>query len=255
MIYGISWLVLLVLLGFLLAASVRILREYERGVVFMLGRFWKVKGPGLVLLIPAVQQMVKVDMRTIVFEVPTQDVISRDNVSVKVSAVVYLRVIDAEKAIIQVEQYLIATSQLAQTTLRSVLGKHELDDMLAGREKLNLDIQQALDAQTSSWGVKVTNVEIKQVDLTESMIRAIARQAEAERERRAKVIHAEGEKQAAASLLEAAQMLAQQPEALQLRYLQTMTQVAGDRASTVVLPLPLDLLASLATGQRREPPR
>jgi len=245
MIYGISWLVLLVLLGFLLAASVRILREYERGVVFMLGRFWKVKGPGLVLLIPAVQQMVKVDMRTIVFEVPTQDVISRDNVSVKVSAVVYLRVIDAEKAIIQVEQYLIATSQLAQTTLRSVLGKHELDDMLAGREKLNLDIQQALDAQTSSWGLKVTNVEIKDIDLNEVMVRAIARQAEAERERRAKVIHADGEKQAAAALLDAARMLALQPEAMQLRYLQTMTQVAGDRGGTIVFPVPMELLGAL----------
>ena len=246
MIYGISWLVLLVLLGFLLAASVRILREYERGVVFMLGRFWKVKGPGLVLLIPAVQQMVKVDMRTIVFEVPTQDVISRDNVSVKVSAVVYLRVIDAEKAIIQVEQYLIATSQLAQTTLRSVLGKHELDDMLAGREKLNLDIQQALDAQTSSWGVKVTNVEIKQVDLTESMIRAIARQAEAERERRAKIIHAEGEVGAAANLEKAAEMMARQPIAIQLRYLQTLVEIGTEKNTTVVFPLPMDILSNLS---------
>ena len=243
MIYGIAWLVFLVLIGMVLAASVRILREYERGVVFMLGRFWKVKGPGLVLLVPAVQQMVKVDMRTIVFEVPTQDVISRDNVSVKVSAVVYLRVIDAEKAIIQVEQYLIATSQLAQTTLRSVLGKHELDDMLAGREKLNLDIQQALDAQTSSWGVKVTNVEIKQVDLTESMIRAIARQAEAERERRAKVIHAEGELQASEKLYQAAKVLAQEAQAIQLRYLETLTVIGADKNTTILFPLPMDLIA------------
>ena len=243
MIYAIAWLVLLVLVAMVVAASVRILREYERGVVFMLGRFWKVKGPGLVLLIPAVQQMVKVDMRTIVFEVPTQDVISRDNVSVKVSAVVYLRVIDAEKAIIQVEQYLIATSQLAQTTLRSVLGKHELDDMLAGREKLNLDIQQALDAQTSSWGVKVTNVEIKQVDLTESMIRAIARQAEAERERRAKSINAEGEQQAAQKLVEAARILAGVPQAMQLRYLETLTVIGADKNTTILFPLPMDLIA------------
>jgi len=187
--------------------------------------------------------------------VPPQDVISRDNVSVKVNAVLFFRVVDPEKAVIQVENFLLATSQLAQTTLRVVLGKHELDEMLAERERLNTDVQRILDEQTDAWGIKVANVEIKHIDLDESMIRAIARQAEAERERRAKVIHAEGEKQAAASLLEAAQMLAQQPEALQLRYLQTMTQVAGDRASTVVLPLPLDLLASLATGQRREPPR
>jgi len=204
---------------------------------------------------PGVQQIVRVDLRVIVLDVPSQDVISRDNVSVKVNAVVYFRIVDPEKAVIQVENFLLATSQLAQTTLRVVLGKHELDEMLAERERLNTDVQRILDEQTDAWGIKVANVEIKHIDLDESMIRAIARQAEAERERRAKVIHAEGEKQAAASLLEAAQMLAQQPEALQLRYLQTMTQVAGDRASTVVLPLPLDLLASLATGQRREPPR
>ena len=245
MIYAIAWLVLLVLVAMVVAASVRILREYERGVVFMLGRFWKVKGPGLVLLIPAVQQMVKVDMRTIVFEVPTQDVISRDNVSVKVSAVVYLRVIDAEKAIIQVEQYLIATSQLAQTTLRSVLGKHDLDEMLSEREKLNLDIQQTLDAQTFGWGVKVSNVEIKHVDINESMVRAIARQAEAERERRAKVIHAEGELQAAQKLLEAAQVLAKQPQALQLRYLETLTVIAADKNSTIIFPLPMDVITPL----------
>ena len=243
MILGFAWLVVLVLLAIVVASSIRILREYERGVVFTLGRFWKVKGPGLVWLIPFAQQMVKVDLRTVVFEVPTQDVISRDNVSVKVSAVVYLRVIDAEKAIIQVEHYLNATSQLAQTTLRSVLGKHELDDMLAGREQLNLDIQQALDTQTNSWGIKVSNVEIKQVDLTESMIRAIARQAEAERERRAKVIHAEGELQASEKLYQAAKVLAQEPQAIQLRYLETLTVIGADKNTTIIFPLPMDLLA------------
>jgi regulator of protease activity HflC (stomatin/prohibitin superfamily) len=242
MIFG-FWTVLVVLLVVLATSAVRILREYERGVVFTLGRFWKVKGPGLVLIIPAIQQMVRVDLRTVVFEVPTQDVISRDNVSVKVNAVVYLRVIDPEKAIIQVERYLEATSQLAQTTLRSVLGKHELDDMLAGREKLNLDIQQALDVQTNSWGIKVSNVEIKQVDLTESMIRAIARQAEAERERRAKVIHAEGELQASEKLFQAAKVLAQEPQAIQLRYLETLTVIGADKNTTVIFPLPMDLLA------------
>jgi len=255
MIFNFGLGVILIPLLVLLVASLRILREYQRGVVFQLGRFWKVKGPGLVIIIPGIQQMVRVDLRTITFDVPPQDVISRDNVSVKVNAVLFFRVVDPEKAVIQVENFLLATSQLAQTTLRVVLGKHELDEMLAERERLNTDVQRILDEQTDAWGIKVANVEIKHIDLDESMIRAIARQAEAERERRAKVIHAEGEKQAAASLLEAAQMLAQQPEALQLRYLQTMTQVAGDRASTVVLPLPLDLLASLATGQRREPPR
>ena len=237
---GLGMLVPLLLL--LLVFSVRILREYQRGVVFQLGRFWKVKGPGLVLVIPGVQQMVRVDLRTVTMDVEPQDVISRDNVSVKVNAVVFFRVVEPDKAIIQVENYLQATSQLAQTTLRVVLGKHELDEMLAERERLNVDVQQILDAQTDGWGIKVTNVEIKHIDLDESMVRAIARQAEAERERRAKVIHAEGERQAAAALLDAAQMLARQPEAMQLRYLQTMTQVAGDRASTVVLPLPLDLL-------------
>ena len=232
----------------LVAWAIRILREYERGVVFLLGRFWKVKGPGLVIVVPGIMQMVKVDLRVVTMDVPPQDVISRDNVSVKVNAVVFFRVIDPQKAIIQVENYLVATSQLAQTTLRVVLGKHELDEMLAERERLNLDVQRILDAQTDGWGVKVTNVEIKHIDLNESMVRAIARQAEAERERRAKVIHAEGEKQASASLLEAAQMLAQQPEAMQLRYLQTMTQVAGDRGSTVVFPLPLDLFKHLVGG-------
>jgi len=236
---------LVLLLLVLLAMAIRILREYERAVVFQLGRFWKVKGPGLVLLIPAIQKMVRVDLRIVTMDVPPQDVISRDNVSVKVNAVLFFRVVDPARAIIQVENFLMATSQLAQTTLRVVLGKHELDEMLAERERLNIDVQRILDAQTDAWGIKVTNVEIKHIDLNESMIRAIARQAEAERERRAKVIHAEGEKQAAAALLEAAQMLARQPEAMQLRYLQTMTQVAGDRASTIVLPLPVELLGAV----------
>ena len=208
--YEMSFLVLLVLVVGLLASAFRILREYERGVVFMLGRFWKVKGPGLIMIIPGLQQMVRVDLRTLVLDVPTQDVISRDNVSVKVNAVVYYRVLDAQKAIIQVEDYHSATSQLAQTTLRAVLGKHELDDMLAEREQLNNDIQQVLDAQTDAWGIKVSNVEIKHVDLDESMVRAIARQAEAERERRAKVIHAEGELQASEKLMQAAEMLGRQ---------------------------------------------
>jgi regulator of protease activity HflC (stomatin/prohibitin superfamily) len=243
MFYSIGLLVVVLFVAFLISSAVRILREYERGVVFTLGRFWMVKGPGLVLIIPVIQQMVKVDLRMVVLEVPTQDVISRDNVSVRVSAVVYLRVIDAEKAIIQVENYMNATSQLAQTTLRSVLGKHELDDMLSNREQLNLDIQQALDHQTSSWGVKVTNVEIKQVDLTESMIRAIARQAEAERERRAKVIHAEGELQASEKLFQAAKVLAQEPQAIQLRYLETLTVIGADKNTTIVFPLPMDVLA------------
>jgi regulator of protease activity HflC (stomatin/prohibitin superfamily) len=242
----------LILLAVLVFSALRVLREYQRGVVFLLGRFWKVKGPGLVVVIPGIQQMVRVDLRVVTMDVPPQDVISRDNVSVKVNAVVFFRVVDPQKAIIQVEDYLTATSQLAQTTLRVVLGKHELDEMLAERERLNLDVQQILDAQTDAWGIKVTNVEIKHIDLNESMVRAIARQAEAERERRAKVIHAEGEKQAAVALLEAAQMLSQQPEAMQLRYLQTMTQVAGDRASTIVFPLPMDLLGRLLD---KAPPR
>ncbi|SOZ35649.1 slipin family protein [Cupriavidus neocaledonicus] len=249
MAYGFSFGGVIFLLALLVITSFRVLREYERGVVFMLGRFWKVKGPGLVLLIPAVQQMVRVDLRTVVMDVPPQDVISRDNVSVKVNAVVYFRVVDPELAIIQVANFLEATSQLAQTTLRSVLGKHELDEMLAEREKLNLDIQQALDAQTDGWGIKVSNVEIKHVDLNETMVRAIARQAEAERERRAKVIHAEGELQASEKLLEAAQMLARQPQAMQLRYMQTLTQIAGDKSSTIVFPLPIDLLTTLGGGK------
>ena len=231
------------LLGFALIAiiinSIKILREYERGVIFQLGRFWKVKGPGLIIVIPVVQQMERVDLRVIVMDVPTQDVISKDNVSVKVNAVVYFRVIDPEKAIIQVERYLEAISQLAQTTLRSVLGQHELDDMLSERDKLNHDIQAILDRQTDAWGIKVANVEIKHVDLDESMIRAIAAQAEAERQRRAKVIHATGEKQAATELVEAAKTLAAEDNAIQLRYLQTLTEIAGDKSSTIVFPLDL----------------
>ena len=241
--FGIGLIVIVV--AALLASSVRILREYERGVVFQLGRFWAVKGPGLILLIPVLQQMVRVDLRTIVHDVPKQDVISRDNVSVKVSAVLYFRVIDPERAIIQVANFFEATSQLAQTTLRSVLGKHELDEMLAERERLNIDIQQVLDAQTDAWGIKVANVEIKHVDLDESMVRAIARQAEAERERRAKVIHAEGELQASEKLMQAAQVLAQQDGAMQLRYLQTLSSIAGDKSSTIVFPLPMELLGKL----------
>lgn len=237
---------LVVLLG-LVASMFRIFREYERGVVFMLGRFWKVKGPGLVIIIPFIQQVVKVDLRTIVMDVPTQDVISRDNVSVKVNAVVYFRVIDAERSIIQIENYYEATSQLAQTTLRSVLGQHELDDMLAERESLNHDIQKLLDEQTDAWGIKVANVEIKHVDIDESMVRAIARQAEAERERRAKVIHAEGELQASAKLVQAAEVLSQSPGSFQLRYLQTLTEISSENTSTVVFPLPMDLIKPLLT--------
>ncbi len=223
----------------------RILREYERGVIFFLGRFQKVKGPGLIIVIPGIQQMVKVDLRTLVYDVPTQDVISRDNVSVKVSAVIYFRVVDPERAIINVEDFFEATAQLAQTTLRSILGQHELDDMLAQRDKLNQGIQVLLDEQTESWGIKVINVEIKHVDLDESMIRAIAKQAEAERERRAKVIHAEGEMQASTKLLEAAQTLSQQNQALQLRYMQTLTEVSRDRSSVIVFPLPIDLMEGM----------
>lgn len=236
---------LIVLIVALLVWTFRILREYERGVIFMLGRFWKVKGPGLIVVVPLIQQMVRVDMRTIVMDVPSQDVISRDNVSVKVNAVLYFRVIDAERAIIQVEDYLAATSQLAQTTLRSVLGQHELDDMLAERDKLNRDIQQLLDEQTDTWGIKVSNVEIKHVDIDESMIRAIARQAEAERERRAKIIHAEGELQASEKLLQASEVLSRNPGSFQLRYLQTLTEIAGEQNSTIVFPLPMDLLKPL----------
>ena len=241
-------LVLIIAVAGFVFSSLRILREYERGVVFMLGRFWKVKGPGLVIVVRGIQQMVKVDLRVVVLDVPPQDVITRDNVSVKVNAVVYFRAVDAQKAIIQVENFLNATSQLSQTTLRAVLGKHELDELLAEREKLNLDIQRILDAQTDAWGIKVTNVEIKHVDLNETMVRAIARQAEAERERRAKVIHAEGELQASTKLLEAAQMLARAPEAMQLRFLQTLTQIAGDKSSTIVFPLPAQLFGGERSG-------
>ena len=241
--YALYTILTLVVLFFI--SAIRILREYQRGVIFLLGRFWKVKGPGFIIIIPLIQQMVRVDLRTIVMDVPTQDVISRDNVSVKVNAVVYFRVIEPERAIIQVEDFYMATSELAQTTLRSVLGQHELDEMLSERERLNADIQSSLDQQTDAWGIKVSNVEIKHVDLDESMVRAIAKQAEAERTRRAKVIHAEGEMQASQKLLEAARTLSQQSQALQLRYLQTLTEIAGERSNTIVFPLPMDLVESL----------
>jgi regulator of protease activity HflC (stomatin/prohibitin superfamily) len=241
--YGLAFLLLIFLIGVLYA--VRILREYERAVVFLLGRLWKVKGPGLVIIVPVIQQMVRVDLRTRLLDVPPQDVISRDNVTVRVNAVVYYRVIDPEKAIIQVEHFEAATSQLAQTTLRSVLGQHDLDAMLAEREKLNSDIRNILDGQTDAWGIKVSIVELKQVDLNETMVRAIARQAEADRMRRAKVIDAEGEMQAAEKLLEAGTTLANQAEAMQLRYLTALQHIAGDRSSTIVFPLPLNLLDKL----------
>jgi len=239
----------IVLLVALLVYSIKVLREYERGVIFTLGRFDKVKGPGLIIVIPFVQQIVRVDLRTVVMDVPTQDVISHDNVSVRVNAVVYYRVVDPEKAIIAVERFMDATSQLAQTTLRSVLGKHELDEMLSERDKLNEDIQKILDRQTDGWGIKVSNVEIKHVDLDESMIRAIAKQAEAERQRRAKVIHAEGEQQAAQKLVEAAIKLEESPNALQLRYLQTLGDIAGEKNSTIVFPVPIDTIKNLLGGK------
>jgi regulator of protease activity HflC (stomatin/prohibitin superfamily) len=245
MMLGLGFGSVLLFVAILVIASFRILREYQRAVVFMLGRFWRVKGPGLILILPGVQQMVRVDLRTIVMDVPPQDVITRDNVSVKVNAVVYFRVVDPAKSVIQVEKFFDATSQLAQTTLRAVLGKHALDELLSERERLNLDIQKVLDTQTDAWGIKVSAVEIKQVDLNESMVRAIARQAEAERERRAKIIHAEGELQASEKLLQAAQMLARQPQAMQLRYLQTLGNIAGDKSSTIVFPVPVDLLGAL----------
>ena len=229
----------------LLATAFRILREYERAVVFMLGRFYKVKGPGLVIIIPVIQQMVRVDLRTVVLDIPTQDLITRDNVSVKVNAVLYFRVVDSKPAIINVENFMDATGQLAQTTLRSVLGQHELDELLAERERLNQDIQTILDQQTDQWGIKVSNVEIKHVDIDESMIRAIARQAEAERERRAKIIHADGEQQAAQKLVEAARELSAESGAMQLRYLQTLTEIAGEKSSTIVFPLPVSMLEGL----------
>jgi regulator of protease activity HflC (stomatin/prohibitin superfamily) len=241
----VAYLVLVLLALGVLASAIRIMREYERAVVFTLGRFSGVRGPGLIILIPFVQQLVRVDLRTIVLDVPTQDVISRDNVSVKVNAVIYFRVVDPDKAVIQVENFMTATSQLAQTTLRSVLGKHELDEMLAERDKLNSDIQEILDAQTDAWGIKVANVEIKHVDIDESMVRAIARQAEAERNRRARIINAEGEQQAAEKLVEAASLLATQPEAMQLRYLNTIHDIASERSSTIVFPVPIDLLRGM----------
>jgi regulator of protease activity HflC (stomatin/prohibitin superfamily) len=247
---GLSGFVIIFLI--LALTALRVLREYERGVVFQLGRFWKVKGPGLVVVIPVIQQMVKVDLRTVTMDVPSQDVISRDNVSVKVNAVLYFRVVDPQRAIINVENYYQATSQLAQTMLRSILGKHELDDMLAEREKLNLAIQKALDAQTDSWGIKVANVEIKNVDLNENMVRAIAKQAEAERERRAKVIHAEGELQASEKLAQAAEVLSRAPSSLQLRYLETLTTIAADKNSTIVFPLPIDILDALLNKARKD---
>jgi len=240
----------LLVIGAIAAYSIRILREYERGVVFLLGRFWKVKGPGLVIIVPFIQQMVRMDLRTRVLDVPPQDVISRDNVSVKVNAVVYFRVIDPEKAVIQVEQYEAATSQFAQTTLRSVLGQHDLDQMLAEREKLNTEVQRILDERTDAWGIKVSNVELKHIDLNESMIRAIAKQAEAERLRRAKIIDAEGELQAAERLAQAGEILSRRPEAMQLRYLGTLLNIAGERSSTIVFPLPIDLATSLGIGRK-----
>jgi regulator of protease activity HflC (stomatin/prohibitin superfamily) len=237
----------------LAAYSIRILREYERGVVFLLGRFWKVKGPGLVIIVPFIQQMVRIDLRTRVLDVPPQDVISKDNVSVKVNAVVYFRVVDPERAVNQVEYFETATSQFAQTTLRSVVGQHDLDEMLAEREKLNAKVQQVLDERTDAWGVKVSNVELKHIDLNENMIRAIAKQAEAERLRRAKVIDAEGELQAAERLAQAGEILARRPEAMQLRYLSTLLNIAGERSSTIVFPLPMDLATSLSPARKATP--
>ena len=229
-----------VVLLLIIGSAIKILPEYERGVVFFLGRFQGVKGPGLIIVIPGIQQMVRVDLRMITLDVPSQDVISKDNVTVRVNAVLYFRVVDPERAIIRVEDYMAATSQLAQTTLRSVLGKHDLDEMLSERDKLNADIQEIIDAQTEEWGIKVANVEIKHVDLNESMIRAIARQAEAERERRARVINAEGEEQAAQKLHEAAEILSSRPEAMQLRYLGALGTIAGEKSSTIVFPFPVE---------------
>lgn len=236
---------IIVLVALLIFSAIKIIKEYERAVIFTLGRFWKVKGPGLILVIPFIQQMVKIPLRTVVMDVPSQDVISRDNVSVRVNAVVYFRVVDPQRAVIQIENYYEATSQLAQTTLRSVLGQHELDQMLADRDKLNADIQKILDEQTDAWGIKVTTVEIKRVDLNENMVRAIARQAEAERERRAKIINAEGELQASEKLTQAAKVLGQEPQAIQLRFLQTMLDISSDSKSTVIFPVPIDLISSI----------
>lgn len=238
----IQYLTPLIIIAAIIFSAFRILREYERGVIFFLGRFQKVKGPGLIIVIPLVQKMVRVDLRVVTMDIPTQDVISKDNVTVHVSAVLYFRVVDPERAIIQVEDFFTATGQFAQTTLRSVLGQHDLDEMLSERDKLNVDIQSILDERTAAWGIKVTNVEIKHIDLDESMVRAIAKQAEAERERRAKVIHAEGELQASQKLLEAANVLAANPQALQLRYLQTLSDISTENASTIVFPIPIDLV-------------
>ncbi|SHF21731.1 Regulator of protease activity HflC, stomatin/prohibitin superfamily [Modicisalibacter ilicicola DSM 19980] len=250
----VSYLVPVVLVLLLLAASIRILPEYKRGVVFFLGRYQAVKGPGLFIIIPVIQKMQVVDLRVITMDVPEQDVISQDNVTVRVNAVLYFRVVDPEKAIIQVENFVVATSQLAQTTLRSVLGKHDLDEMLSERDKLNDDIQEIIDTQTEEWGIKVANVEIKHVDLDESMIRAIARQAEAERERRAKVIHAEGELQASKKLVEAANVMSENSAALQLRYLQTMSDMSNKNASTIVFPLPMDIMEAFKSMHRPSQP-
>ncbi|HEX7074908.1 MAG TPA: slipin family protein [Hyphomicrobiaceae bacterium] len=248
-------LIPIVIILLILASAIKILREYERGVVFTLGRFWGVKGPGLIIIIPGIQQFVRVDMRTRVLDVPPQDVISRDNVSVRVNAVIYFRVIDAERAVIQVEEFESATSQLAQTTLRSVVGQHDLDEMLAARERINNRIQDILDEQTDAWGIKVSNVELKHVDLNETMVRAIAKQAEAERLRRAKVIDAEGELQASEKLRQAGDVLAQSPYALQLRYLSTLINIAGERSSTIVFPVPMDLITKWSQGGQGAPPK
>lgn len=249
MMYLFEYLAPVILLLAIIISAVRILREYERGVIFFLGRFQKVKGPGLIIVIPVIQKMVRVDLRVITYDIPTQDVISRDNVTVHVSAVLYFRVVDPERAIIQVEHYFNATSQLAQTTLRSVLGQHDLDEMLSQRDQLNAHIQNILDEQTASWGIKVTNVEIKHIDLNESMIRAIAKQAEAERERRAKIIHAEGELQASEKLLLAANVMSKNPQTLQLRYLQTLNDISSENASTIIFPIPMEILKAFANKQ------
>lgn len=242
---GFFTIAIIALVVLFLLSALRVLQEYERGVIFTLGRFSRVKGPGLIIVIPIIQRMVRLDLRTVVMDVPPQDVISKDNVSVRVNAVVYFRIIDPERAVIQIENYYEATSQLAQTTLRSVLGQHELDDMLSQRDKLNADVQVILDEQTDGWGIKVSTVEIKHVDIDESMIRAIARQAEAERERRAKIINAEGELQASAKLKEAGDVLAQQPQSMQLRYLQTLLDLSSDKTSTIVFPMPVDLMTTI----------
>lgn len=245
-----SPLIIILLAGMFLYSAVKILKEYERGVIFMLGRFWRVKGPGLILLVPGIQKMIKVSLRTIVLDVPTQDIITKDNVSVKVSAVVYFRVLDTQKAIIEVEDYLYATSQLAQTTLRSVLGQADLDELLSARDKLNQDLQRILDRHTEPWGVKIATVEMKHVDLPQEMQRAMAKQAEAERERRAKIIHAEGEFQAAQKLSDAAEIISVRPAALQLRYLQTLTEIATEKNSTIIFPLPVDLISTFLSPRK-----